>query len=93
MARRLLSLPSLTAGFQYEFLESILHFHKNLKGLHLQEPEQTRSYPKRRDRSATRGDGADSEQPHYGTTVSAPKSVGRKEAADSEAAPGVGRDL
>lgn len=54
---------------------------------------QTRSYPKRRDRSATRGDGADSEQPHYGTTVSAPKSVGRKEAADSEAAPGVGRDL
>nr|1XLS_E Chain E, Orphan nuclear receptor NR1I3 [Mus musculus]1XLS_F Chain F, Orphan nuclear receptor NR1I3 [Mus musculus]1XLS_G Chain G, Orphan nuclear receptor NR1I3 [Mus musculus]1XLS_H Chain H, Orphan nuclear receptor NR1I3 [Mus musculus] len=27
------------AGFQYEFLESILHFHKNLKGLHLQEPE------------------------------------------------------
>eukprot|EP00072_Mus_musculus_P030867 XP_006496695.1 PREDICTED: nuclear receptor subfamily 1 group I member 3 isoform X6 [Mus musculus] len=26
-------------GFQYEFLESILHFHKNLKGLHLQEPE------------------------------------------------------
>ncbi|XP_029394523.1 nuclear receptor subfamily 1 group I member 3 isoform X2 [Mus pahari] len=26
-------------GFQYEFLELIIHFHKTLKGLHLQEPE------------------------------------------------------
>lgn len=39
MARRLLSLPSLTVGFQYEFMELIIHFHKTLKGLHLQEPE------------------------------------------------------
>lgn len=38
-ARRLLSLPSLTVGFQYEFLELIIHFHKALKGLQLQEPE------------------------------------------------------
>lgn len=39
MARRLLSLPSLTVGFQYEFLELIIHFHKTLKRLQLQEPE------------------------------------------------------
>lgn len=39
MARRLLSPPSLTVGFQYEFLELIIHFHKTLKRLQLQEPE------------------------------------------------------
>ena len=39
VARRLLGLPSLTVGFQYEFLELIIHFHKTLKGLQLQEPE------------------------------------------------------
>lgn len=39
MPRRLLSLPPLTAGFQYDFVEVIFRFHITLKRLRLQEPE------------------------------------------------------
>lgn len=39
MARRLLSPPPLTVGFQGDFLDLILRFHETLKRLQLQEAE------------------------------------------------------